>query len=63
MTEGRVLKIKYVAVCIDTSGRGNKTLRRHEFDDVEDAIQKHIIESKKHSVETSYWDICVEYSV
>jgi len=56
-------KIKYVVVKIDTSGRTNEEIKRFEFDDVQEAIEKHIDESRADRECFGYWDICVEYEI
>ena len=52
--------IKYVVVQIETTGRGVNEIKRIEFDDVNEAIEKHK-EVVYSPVYGTYWDIVVEY--
>jgi hypothetical protein len=58
----RAMKIQYVVVKLDSSGRGIDTLAAHPFEDVKLAIAFHRdCEYRNLKSESQWWDIVVDY--
>lgn len=54
--------VKYIVV--NMSPRGESEIKRFEFDDVHDAVNKHIDEDRgMMGCKGGYWDLIVEYKM
>lgn len=59
-----MLKFNKKYVVVNMSSRGETQLKRFEFDDVDQAINKHIDEDRAvNEHKGSYWDLIVEYKM
>lgn len=59
-----MLKFNKKYVVVNMSPRGETQLKRFEFDDVDQAINKHIDEDRAiQEHDGSYWELIVEYKM